>query len=170
MSGLKALLAQENIAGAAAFQVPVSDVLINTLGTGMVIALAAYFLDSVLAKKSIENGADPLSRMINASNQLIMCVGVGGMMLLIEQNIVRAVVLFAALALVRFRVRVSEKSLSASFFFSVIAGMAVGMGEMRLAWIFTGVFVCLSGLLSFLFWWSVPAAKIIPVANSVEKI
>ncbi len=168
MSGLKALIASDNLVQAASVHIPISDVLLNTLGAGLVLAVSTYGLDFILAKKSAENGSDPMARMISASNQLIMCVGVGGMMLLIEQNIVRAVVLFAALALVRFRVRVSEKSLSASFFFSVIAGMACGMGEMRLAWIFTGVFVSLSVVLSAVFWAAVPAAK--PLGPAVEKI
>ncbi len=151
MSGLSALLANDQMMQKVAVHVAVPEVLLNTFGAGLVLGCASYLLDASVAKKSPIGGADPVARMVNASNQLIMCVGVGGMMLLIEQNLVRAVVLFAAMALVRFRVRVSEKSLSASFFFSVIAGMATGMGEIELAWIFTSVFMGLSLILSAIF-------------------
>ncbi|OQW46419.1 MAG: hypothetical protein A4S09_05465 [Proteobacteria bacterium SG_bin7] len=143
-----------------------SDVLVNTFCSGLVLAFASYLLDTSVAKKSLNTGSDPVARMVNASNQLIMCVGVGGMMLLIEQNLVRAVVLFAAMALVRFRVRVSEKSLSASFFFSVIAGMASGMGEIHLAWVFTSVFVGLSLVLSVIFLRLIPGVAPVIAENS----
>lgn len=168
MSGLSALLANDQMLQKVAVHVSVVDVLLNTFAAGMVLGFASYLLDASVAKKSPLSAVDPIARMVNASNQLIMCVGVGGMMLLIEQNLVRAVVLFAAMALVRFRVRVSEKSLSASFFFSVIAGMATGMGEIQLAWIFTSVFVVLSLVLSAIFLKLVP--DVVPAVTEIAVV
>jgi len=126
-------------------------VLLHAILAGLVIALSGYILETVLTRISSTPSTDSVSRLVSASNLLIICVGVSGMVLLIQQSLVRAIVLFAAIAVVRFRVRVSEKSLGAAFFFSVIAGMASGLGEFKLTWVFTGIFLTISLILSLVF-------------------
>ncbi len=54
-----------------------------------------------------------------------------------------AFAIVAALALMRFRVKLDSKSLSASVLFGVLAGMACGLQEVALAWIMTGFYVVL---------------------------
>ncbi len=151
MLHLNQLLAQLQATSEGLPMIAVGGVLINAILAGLVISLAAFILDSVLTKISSEPDTDLVSRLVSASNLLIICVGVSGMILLIQQSLVRAVVLFAAIAVVRFRVRVSEKSLGAAFFFAVIAGMSSGLGEFNLTWIFTGIFVAIALCLAVVF-------------------
>lgn len=151
MLHLNQLLAQLQANSEGLPAIAVGAVLLNAILAGLIIALAAFILDTVLTKISSEPDADSVSRLVSASNLLIICVGVSGMILLIQQSLVRAVVLFAAIAVVRFRVRVSEKSLGAAFFFAVIAGMSSGLGEFNLTWIFTGIFVVITLCLALVF-------------------
>lgn len=155
LAGLVGSYQQTNAAGVLP-NIEIVSVIAHTVAAGVVIGSFAYVLDYVLSKKSNNTEQDPVQRLINACNLLLVCVGVGGMMLLIEQSLIRAVVLFAAIAVVRFRVRVSEKSLGSSFFFAVIAGMAGGLGEFNLTWLFTSLFVGISLVLSMVFRFAVP--------------
>lgn len=166
MSAMNLLLAQSAEVQKIASSVEVGAVLSHSISIGLAIATIGFILDSVLAHKSPGQDKDHVQRLIGSSNLLLICVGVSGMMLLIEQNIVRAVVLFAALALVRFRVRVSEKSLGATFFFSVIGGMACGMGEFKTAWVFTSIFIALMGVLAIGFQFLVP---IVPMPGTPQS-
>ena len=78
--------------------------------------------------------------LLGLSNLLFLCLGLTGIMLLINNNIVRAFSIVAAIALVRFRIKVDQNNLNASYLFAVLAGMASGLGEVHIAWILTAVY------------------------------
>ncbi len=64
-------------------------------------------------------------------------------MILVNDSLARAFAIGAAIALVRFRIKVAGKFLSAALFYGVLAGMACGVSRVDLAWLLTVVF-CVS--------------------------
>ena len=91
------------------------------------------------ARKSVSN----LEIFLGASNLLFLCVGLTGIMLLVNNNLARAFAIAAALALTRFRIKLDQKSVNASLLFAILIGMACGLGEERLAWMATGIYIVL---------------------------
>lgn len=92
-----------------------------------------------LKKKTVSN----LEIFLGASNLLFLCVGLTGIMLLVNNNLARAFAIAAALALTRFRIKLDQKSVNASLLFAILIGMACGLGEERLAWMATGIYIVL---------------------------
>ena len=87
--------------------------------------------------------------IFSSANVLYLCFGMTGMMLIVNNNIARAFAIAAAIALVRFRIKVDSKILSMSLFYGVLTGMACGVGHVFVAYmlvLFFGVlqFVVLS--------------------------
>lgn len=85
--------------------------------------------------------------IVGTSNLLFITVGLTGIMLLLNDNLVRAFGLVAAITLIRFRVRLSQKDLNSSYLFALIAGAACGLGEIQIAWSLTIVYLGLLGVL-----------------------
>lgn len=98
--------------------------------------------------KSGKSGKDDTLQMfLGASNLLFLCVGLTGLMLLVNDNLARAFAIAAAIALVRFRVKLDQKSINASLLFAILAGMACGLDAIELAWTSTGIYIALFALL-----------------------
>lgn len=97
--------------------------------------------------KSVSKEDDTLQLFLGASNLLFLCVGLTGLMLLVNDNLARAFAIAAAIALVRFRVKLDQKSINASLLFAILAGMACGLSAIELAWTATGIYVVLFVLL-----------------------
>ena len=87
--------------------------------------------------------------LLNSSNIVFLCVGVTSVMILVASDLARAFAVAAAIALVRFRIKMSESSGSA-LFFAVIIGLACGVGQLRIAVQLTLIFVTLQLLLVML--------------------
>lgn len=88
-----------------------------------------------------------------AINVLFFCFGMTGIMILVDDNIARAFAIGATIALVRFRVKMGNSMLSTAFLFSVVIGMACGVGNIPIAWsialLYGLVTICLSAVLSW---------------------
>ena len=143
--------------------------LLNSIGLGIILVIATFYevkylseysaLDTVpdydddddkdgspesikpksLKKKQTTN----LEIFLGASNLLFLCVGLTGIMLLVNNNLARAFAIAAALALTRFRIKLDQKSVNASLLFAILIGMACGLGEERLAWMSAGIYIVL---------------------------
>ncbi len=135
-----------------------SLLILNSVATGLCLVIATYFFNRMIEKSAPEvvdaNGAknggkrNPVvKRILGAANQLFLTVGLTGILILVNNNIVRAFAIYAAIALVRFRVTLDAKNINAAFFFSVIAGIACGLHELYVAWIMTGVYFVLVAML-----------------------
>jgi hypothetical protein len=121
---------------------------------GLILVLTTTFIADGLNFSSGKNSGKETSRekqaqkIIGVANQLFLCVGLTGVMLMVNNNLVRAFAIAAAIALVRFRVRLDKKSLNSSLLFAVLAGMACGLNELVIAWTSTGVYVLLLIIMS----------------------
>lgn len=92
--------------------------------------------------KAIENDA-----LVAASSVVFLCVGMSVVMILVEDNLARAFAIGAAVALVRFRVKMAGKFLGIAMLYGVLTGMACGVGRTDIAWALAGVFLGLLGAL-----------------------
>ncbi len=145
--------------------------LLNSIGLGIILVIATFYevkylsnyaqLDVALKDddddseggsgspesvhpKSLKNKAvSNLEIFLGAANLLFLCVGLTGIMLLVNNNLARAFAIAAALALTRFRIKLDQKSVNASLLFAILIGMACGLGEQRLAWMSTGIYIVL---------------------------
>ena len=100
--------------------------------------------------KKIEKQDETLQQFLGASNLLFLCVGLTGLMLLVNDNLARAFAIAAAIALVRFRVKLDQKSVNASLLFAILAGMACGLNNIELAWTATAIYIVLFALILLL--------------------
>lgn len=92
--------------------------------------------------------------ILNASNVLYMCLGMTGIMILVSDSIARAFAIGAAIAIVRFRIKVDSKSFGMCLFYGVLAGMACGVDHVQLAYIMAALFSALQAvvfLIAFVF-------------------
>jgi hypothetical protein len=145
--------------------------LLNSIGLGIILVIATFYevkylseyagLDtamddddddkaesagspeSIKPKPAKKKAVSNLEIFLGAANLLFLCVGLTGIMLLVNNNLARAFAIAAALALTRFRIKLDQKSVNASLLFAILIGMACGLGEERLAWMATGIYIVL---------------------------
>ncbi len=158
--------------GDATNNVPMSNhhmflLLLNAVGIGLIMVLATFMEMKYLAEYEqhliSSGGSDDdddhsptnitpkpgnksdatLQMFLGASNLLFLCVGLCGLMLLVNDNLARAFAIAAAIALVRFRIKLDQKSINASLLFAILAGMACGLDATGLAWMSTGIYIAL---------------------------
>ncbi|MFN8370724.1 MAG: hypothetical protein U0T83_08905 [Bacteriovoracaceae bacterium] len=95
-------------------------------------------------EKNEELGYKKIHQLIfGSANILYLTVGLTGIMLLVNNNLARAFAIGASLALVRFRVKLSQKAVDSNFLFGIIAGIACGLKEITLGWVITIVYILL---------------------------
>ena len=100
--------------------------------------------DPSKAKKKIKLKMDAF---LASTNILFLCVGLTGVMVLVNNNLARALAIGATLGLVRFRVSLGTKLIGSNMLFGIIAGIACGLGELTVAWSITIVYVILQSVL-----------------------
>ena len=92
-----------------------------------------------------ENPVHPRELILNAANVMYLCLGVTAVMILVNNDLARAFAIGAAIALVRFRIKMSEGS-GGALFFAVIIGMACGVDQSLLGWAMGLIYTILQGL------------------------
>jgi hypothetical protein len=148
--GMGAILGQLN--SPPGTQIPfeiVIFVLAHSMAVGFVQVMATYYLSKWLKNLKSMGGSGKTTAgnvqklILGSANTLFLCVGLTGVMLLINNNLIRAFAIVAAIALVRFRVPLTQRSLNSSLLFGILAGMACGVQELTLAWTITGIYIVL---------------------------
>lgn len=91
-----------------------------------------------LAKKKFES-------VISAMNILFLCVGLSAIMILVSNNLARALAVGATLGLIRFRINLNSKMVGSNMLFGIIAGISCGLQEVTVGWLVTSVYVVLQG-------------------------
>lgn len=87
--------------------------------------------------------------MLTSANVLFMCIGMTAVMILVNNNLARAFAIGAAIALVRFRIKVEGKFLGMALFYGVLTGMACGVNRIDVAWSVAVTFAALKLLILF---------------------
>jgi hypothetical protein len=110
--------------------------MVHAVGAGALLMLITA-CGTIWASSRIggeESDGSPAEIVLNSANVLFLSFGMAGVMLLVNNNLARAFAIGAAIALVRFRIKVSSKTLSMALFYGVLAGMACGVDRVHLAW------------------------------------
>ena len=71
-------------------------------------------------------------------------------MILVNNNLARAFSIGAAIALVRFRIKLGRKGAAANILFGIIGGIACGLNEITLAWLITLLYLFITASVSFI--------------------
>jgi hypothetical protein len=109
----------------------------HSAAIGFVLCLITYFTNRTPTKEKS-------SLILPTSNIMYLSTGLTAIMILVNNNLARAFSIGAAIALVRFRVKLGRSGATANILFAIIAGLACGLDEVRLAWIMTGIYFLIS--------------------------
>ena len=109
----------------------------NSILAGLLLAASTHYITRKLSSEEFQTDSDTL---LGTFNILFLCVGMTGVMILVNNNFIRVFAIVAAFALFRFRVSLGERGIRASLLFGVMAGMAMGLSEMLLGWILVFVY------------------------------
>ena len=88
--------------------------------------------------------------ILGSANVLFLCFGMTGMMILVNNNLARAFAIAAAIAVVRFRIKMDSQGLSTALFFGVLVGMACGVGQVVTGGIMTVAYGILQMVVVFM--------------------
>jgi hypothetical protein len=111
-----------------------------------VAGIILSYITFLLAKKFKTKPETDTETVLGASNIMFLCVGLTGIMILINNSLVRAFAIVAAIALVRFRVKLTSSSVNSSLLFGVMVGMSFGVQEIQLGWVVVGMYMVLLGI------------------------
>jgi|SaaInlStandDraft_7_1057024.scaffolds.fasta_scaffold220734_2 hypothetical protein len=117
----------------------------NSFLIGIILSFITYWVYSHSLKKTSHDYYSKRSKLIlGASNLLYLTLGLTFVMILVNNNLARAFSIGAAIALVRFRIKLGQKSSASHILFSIIAGMACGLNEVSLAWLLCAIYSLIS--------------------------
>lgn len=122
----------------------------HSIVLGLVLVLSTFWVGRNLDRRAMGTNLtskDHLKEIIGAMNLMFLTVGLCGIMILINNSIFRAFAIVAAIALVRFRVKLDNKALGSAMIFAILAGMACGVREIGFGYLSVGVFLVLTGIL-----------------------
>ena len=117
--------------------------LFNSIILGVILTALTYLLNAPLRSKENKKKKDikkQIKIFLSATNILFLCVGLTGVMVLVNNNLARALAIGATLKLIRFRVNVGTKMIGSNMLFGIIAGIACGLNELFVAWSVTVVY------------------------------
>lgn len=133
--------------------------LVNSIVLGCILTALTYYSNApIISLKNKLKGADKVKKKIKkqmevfiaSTNILFLCVGLTGVMLLVNNNLARALAIGATLGLVRFRVALGTKMIGSNMLFGIIAGIACGLNELFIAWAVTGIYIVLQSTIVFI--------------------
>lgn len=145
-----------NVSGDIAGAFSHSD-LIYPLGHSLALGFILFVITYITSAKGIS--PDKLGskfikekiKLLNGSaNILFLCIGLTAIMILVNDNIARAFSIGAAIALVRFRIRLGQKTVGSNVLFGIIAGISCGLNQIPLAWMMTGIYLVLTVVLTLI--------------------
>lgn len=111
----------------------------HSVGIGVLLMAVTLLTSWPIAKEDTEEKANLSDLTLESGNLIFLCAGITGVMVLVNNDIARAFAIGAAIALVRFRVRM-EKATASGYFFALIAGMACGVDSLDIGWALATVY------------------------------
>lgn len=117
---------------------------------GILLCIITYFTSKgyLDGKKNIEK--QKLALILGTTNILYLCTGLTAVMILVNNNLARAFSIGAAIALVRFRIKLGRKGAAANILFGIIGGIACGLNEITLAWLITLLYLFITASVSLI--------------------
>jgi hypothetical protein len=137
--------------------------LLHSTALGVILCTVTYTLGRLLhraemsRRKGLRKGIvryrekqrqNRVRTLIASSNLLFLCVGLTGTMILVNNTMVRAFAIAAAIALVRFKVNLNGRDSNSALLFGILSGIACGLQELKLAWVLISMHAALSTLVA----------------------
>jgi hypothetical protein len=115
----------------------------NSILLGIVLLLVSYKTANTSKGHNVDalTPKEKAQLILGCSNVMFLCIGLTAVMILVNNNLARAFSIGAAIALVRFRIKIGQKSGISSILFSIIVGIACGLNEISLAWLLTIIYL-----------------------------
>jgi hypothetical protein len=127
----------------------------HSVALGLVLMLITWWASRQVHSRALpaapgaaadEKALSPTDQVLSAANVMYLCFGMAGVMILVNNNLARAFAIGAAIALVRFRVKVDSKGPAMALFYGVLAGMACGVDRVAIGWGIAAVFALMQGV------------------------
>lgn len=119
----------------------------NAIVIGILLCIVTYVANVPFIETSEGERITRFQLLLGTSHILFLCVGLTAVMILVNNNLARAFAIGAAIALVRFRIKLGKKSAVSNILFGIITGIACGLGEVAMAWMLVVVYLIISALL-----------------------
>ena len=139
--------AGKNSAGPLAIQYDFQSLAVllgHTFLIGAFLCLITYFSNRHLLKDPKEASEEKINLILGTMNILYLCMGLSCVMILVNNNLARAFAIGAAIALVRFRIKLGKSSANSNILFSIVCGIACGLNELPLAWLSAGAYLLIT--------------------------
>ncbi|RLA64322.1 MAG: hypothetical protein DRQ88_03770 [Epsilonproteobacteria bacterium] len=111
---------------------------------GIILCFITYFSTKGYLNPNKNLDKQKIALILGTTNILYLCTGLTAVMILVNNNLARAFSIGAAIALVRFRIKLGRKGAAANILFGIIGGIACGLNEITLAWLVTCLYLAIS--------------------------
>lgn len=120
----------------------VYPVILHSLGMGALLMISSMAAHMMLGKRPAPGSEEetPAQLIQHSAHVLFMCLAICCLILLVENNLARAFTLGAAIALIRFKTKLEEKTSSTALLFGIICGMSAGVGIPRVGWMLAALY------------------------------
>lgn len=116
----------------------------NAIGAGLLLTIVTVIATQWVADRTIPKPGEPpmtvADSLLACANVFFLCVGMSAIMILVSNSLARAFAIGAAIALVRFRIKLNRQALGAALLFGVITGMACGVNQTQTAWLIATIY------------------------------
>lgn len=120
--------------------------LLNSFAMGCILSVVTFFAAYYLLEKDDDKTSlnETLQGLaLGSANLLFICVGLTGIMFLVQNNLARAFAIGAAIALMRFRRKIGHNKLDTNLLYGVVVGVACGLNELVVGWSMTAMYLIL---------------------------
>jgi tryptophan-rich sensory protein len=112
----------------------------HTFFIGTFLCFVTYFSNRHLLRNPKGPSLEKINLILGTVNILYLCMGLSCVMILVNNNLARAFAIGAAIALVRFRIKLGKSSSNSNILFGIVCGIACGLNELSLAWLSAGAY------------------------------
>ncbi len=109
----------------------------------LITVWASYQAVAPAASTAVVPGEEPESPaelVMSSANVMFICFGMTAVMQLVNNNLARAFTIGAAIALIRFKIKMNSKAINMGLFYGAVVGMACGVDAAILGYVATGFF------------------------------
>ena len=122
-------------------------ILFHSFAIGASLCIITYFTSRSLLKDASAPSEEKIELILGTVNIMYLCTGMTSVMILVNNNLARAFAIGAAIALIRFRIKLARNMSNSNVLFSIVCGIACGLNEVGLAWLSTGAYFLITILL-----------------------
>ncbi len=109
----------------------------------LITVWASYQAVAPAASTAVIPGEEPESPaelVLSSANVMFICFGMTAVMQLVNNNLARAFTIGAAIALIRFKIKMNSKAINMGLFYGAVVGMACGVDAAVLGYVAVGFF------------------------------